>query len=530
MNSILENETIKNLYLELEKRVAEHILEPNNLIFLKKLLERAESEDEAINICRLGTTFYKTGLRYDVKMETPSDGCKFFVKNNNLSFDNGGIHHKLLVGDNYDSLLNLLVSHKKMVDVIYIDPPYGKDSLGEFAKMNYENSLNRDNLLSMMYARLQAAKQLMSDDGVIFCSIDDKNQAYMKCLFDDVFGESAFVTCIPRLTKAQRSGQEDYMDVSHDYILCYSYSDDFLNVTERVYDESKVKTDKNGKYLEGDTKAILAALSQGYSVGGDYDFEYNGKVYKPVTKDGVRNRWLWTKERMQAAADLGILVETNNSLRMQLYLDKRFEEKTNILVPKDDKLIFHTSDFMNSEYSNSNGVNNLMEVGAELSRSFDNPKPVALVKKLIEMHPNNKHAIVLDFFAGSGTTGQAVLEMNKSDGGDRQFILCTSNEITSKTPNGVVVDVTSKRLKRIMTGSCYDGNKDFKWNDQNMPFGNSLDVFNFKEDSIFDRKLFEDIDETLYGCVKFDNIKDKVEWVCSNFEKVARRLNDVTGN
>lgn len=61
------------------------------------------------------------------------------------------------------------------------------------------------------------------------------------------------------------------MDVSHDYILCYSYSDDFLNVTERVYDESKVKTDKNGKYLEGDTKAILAALSQGYSVGGDYD-------------------------------------------------------------------------------------------------------------------------------------------------------------------------------------------------------------------------------------------------------------------
>ena len=227
---------------------------------------------------------------------------------------------------------------------------------------------------------------------------------------------------------------------------------------------------------------------------------------------------------------MGILVETNNSLRMQLYLDKRFEEKTNILVPKDDKLIFHTSDFMNSEYSNSNGVNNLMEVGAELSRSFDNPKPVALVKKLIEMHPNNKHAIVLDFFAGSGTTGQAVLEMNKSDGGDRQFILCTSNEITSKTPNGVVVDVTSKRLKRIMTGSCYDGNKDFKWNDQNMPFGNSLDVFNFKEDSIFDQKLFEDIDETLYGCVKFDNIKDKVEWVCSNFEKVARRLNDVTGN
>lgn len=72
--------------------------------------------------------------------------------------------------------------------------------------------------------------------------------------------------------------------------------------------------------------------------------------------------------------------------------------------------------------------------------------------------------------------------------------------------------------------------KDFKWNDQNMPFGNSLDVFNFKEDSIFDQKLFEDIDETLYGCVKFDNIKDKVEWVCSNFEKVARRLNDVTGN
>lgn len=85
-----------------------------------------------------------------------------------------------------------------------------------------------------------------------------------------------------------------------------------------------------------------------------------------------------------------------------------------------------------------------------------------LIKHLIKLQYSNSF-VVLDFFAGSGTTGQAVLELNKVDGGKRKFIVCTNNEITENNPNGIAYDVTSKRLKRVMTGSCYDGTNDFEW-------------------------------------------------------------------
>lgn len=90
-------------------------------------------------------------------------------------------------------MLNLSISYRGKIDVIYIDPPYGKDDMGDFAKTNYENAITRDNLLSMLYPRLILAKQLLSDEGVIFCSIDDKNHAYVRCLFDEVFSEKNFI-------------------------------------------------------------------------------------------------------------------------------------------------------------------------------------------------------------------------------------------------------------------------------------------------------------------------------------------------
>lgn len=116
---------------------------------------------------------------------------KYFKKNNDLSFikNKENLTHKLIIGDNYDVLLNLLITYRNKIDVIYIDPPYGKDNSGDFAKTNYDNAITRDNLLSMLYPRLVLAKQLLSENGVIFCSIDDKNQAYIKCLFDEVFSD-----------------------------------------------------------------------------------------------------------------------------------------------------------------------------------------------------------------------------------------------------------------------------------------------------------------------------------------------------
>ena len=132
---------------------------------------------------------------------------------------------------------------------------------------------------------------------------------------------------------------------------------------------------------------------------------------------------------------------------------------------------------------------------------FDNPKPTELIKRCLEI--SNSSAIVLDFFAGSGTTGQAVLELNKADDGNREFILCTNNEVTDSNPNGIAYDVTSKRLKRVMTGSCYDGTKDFVWLKDNTPLEDNLDVYEIADVSNFEatagKTPFDVIDETLYG-------------------------------
>lgn len=150
---------------------------------------------------------------------------------------------------------------------------------------------------------------------------------------------------------------------------------------------------------------------------------------------------------------------------------------------------------------------------------FDNPKPIEIISFILQ---HTKSDLVLDFFAGSGTTGQAVMEMNAADDENRKFILCTNNEKTSKNPNGIAYDVTTKRLKRTMSGNCYDGSKDYKWLESHSPLGGSLDVYEIGEVANFEKvkgkSPFEVIDETLYGQEKFTTIKDKVEWVCNNFE------------
>jgi adenine-specific DNA-methyltransferase len=157
---------------------------------------------------------------------------------------------------------------------------------------------------------------------------------------------------------------------------------------------------------------------------------------------------------------------------------------------------------------------------------FDNPKPVELIKRCIGISDEN--ALVLDFFAGSGTTGQAVADLNASDGGNRKFILCTLNEITEKTPNGIAYDVTTQRLKRVMSGESYEGIKDCKWLNNNEAFGGSLDVYEIDEVANFEstpgKTPFEVIDETLYGQNKFETLKEKIEWVCRNFEGTQKTI------
>jgi adenine-specific DNA-methyltransferase len=536
---------------DLEKRVKDKIIEQSNFDLLKKLVEGAETLDEAMKIAALGTTYKRTGFHFDPRLEPmKTDTIAYFKKNDELSFatDNDAVTHKLIIGDNYPALLNLLIQYKEEIDVIYIDPPYGKDDLGNYAVVNYNNAITRDNLLSLLYPRLKLAKRLLCEEGVIFCSIDDKNHAYVKCLFDEVFGEANFVASFPRVTN-QSGKTPDAIAKNHDYVLLYSKAYDTIADINLEKHDDEGYCNKDEFFEERGFFKLNQTLdydSLSYSPSLDYPITLDGKTYYPgSSKEEHEKRlrgnhfradwaWRWSRDLFKFGLDNGFVVvkESKNGSGGRIYT-KTYQnvtiKKTNgdyRIVKIDRTKNLSSLAFVDNMYSNDNAKKNTVSV---LGRNvFDYTKPVKLIKDLCSFYISGS-GVVLDFFAGSGTTGQAVLELNAEDG-DRalQFILVTNNEQTKATPNGIAYDATSKRLKRVMTGECYDGTKGFEWADTNKPLGGNLDVYDMAEvaDSADapGKTPFDVIDETLYGRDKLEIIRDKVEWVCENFDIARKKL------
>ncbi len=541
-NTFMKGKTSENrqaLIDEIEKRVEDKIIEQNNADLLKKLIANADSDDEALAIAALGTTYKRTGLHFDKRLEKMGSTIKYFVKNELLSFhtDDSQPTHKLIIGDNYEALQNLLVSYRGGIDVIYIDPPYGKDSMGEFAQTNYQNAISRDNLLSMLYPRLMLAKHLLSDTGVIFCSIDDKNQAYVKCLFDEVFGESNFVGCITIEGNPRGRQSSKYLAQMHDYLLVYRRSENTI-LQGFPLDENEIirrfnKTDENGvAYEEWELRKRGADSRRIDSPNLWFPIYYDEKnksistickdtndiVILPKLSSGEDGRWRWSVDKVNKEKGK-LYVRKNTKGEWNIYERKYLEEKDLQLAPT-----IWTYDCVNTEL----GTKLLKSILGE-QVGFSYPKPIGLLSKILQM-VTTPSATVLDFFAGSGTTGHAVLDLNKQDGGNRTFILCQLNEKTDTTPNGIAYDVTAKRLKRIMTGACYDGTTDFKWAQNNTPYGGNLEVVEIASvancEWIPGQTPFDVIDETLYGKQKFGSVKEKVAWVCSNFDKTQNYLEE----
>ncbi len=513
-----------DLIAEIEKRVEDHVLEPSNAELLTKLISQADNDNEAISIAALGTTYKRTGLHFDKRLERLTHDIRYFRKNDKLSFhtDNSKPTHKLIIGDNYEALQNLLVQYTGAIGVIYIDPPYGKDSMGEFAQTNYQNAITRDNLLSMLYPRLQLAKQLLSDSGVIFCSIDDKNQAYVKCLFDEVFGESNFIANICREAIKGGTKTKNIKQV-HDYIIVFAKNiaaneNGILSGEEFSENYSYDYLDEKGFFAKGRELNKWGASSRRedspsmwFPIKGP-----EGDVY-PIRNDGSEGRWRWGREKLLKAVDENEVIFEKREDGTYVAYEKIRDNKI-----KNKQLI----SFLKDCFLNAKGSEDLKEVFNTLMSPFDYAKPVNLISYLIESFPE-EDAIILDFFAGSGTTGHAVLDLNK-DGGNRTFILCQMNEKTDTTPNGIAYDVTAKRLKRIMTGECYDGTKDFEWIKKNKPYGGNLDVYEIDKVADFEytegKSPFDVIDETLYGQPRFATLQEKIDWVCSHFGNARKQL------
>ena len=539
MENINLQELKATLVEEIEKRQNDKIIEPSNATLIIKLINNAETTTEAIAIAELGTTYKRTGFHFDKRLEKMGSDIKYLKKNPELSFktSDDATHNSLIIGDNYDALQNLLITHKGRIDVIYIDPPYGSDSMGNFADTNYTNAITRDNLLSMLYPRLVLARQLLSDEGVIFCSIDDKNQAYLKCLFDEVFDESGFIANFV-VTSAPAGSQSstDYA-IQHSYCLCYK-KENFksINISSKAEAlEQKYSNEDNGGkyYLErlwkrgiGGRKEDVPSLhfpvyydkrkkivyidDEIDSVSDKTDIE----IIIPYQTVGVLGRWTWSKKKMIDERHLLFCKETSGEWKLY--------RKVYEIDDKGKKMLSIISSSVGRTELGSLELKNIMN-----SKIFDYPKSSVFIKQLL-LTSTRPDSIVLDFFAGSGTAGQAVLDLNREDGGNRQFILCTNNEITDLNPNGIAHDVTAKRLKRVMTGKCYDGTSDFEWIKKNEPLGGNLDVYDIatvhNAEQGENKTPFDVIDETCYGLPKFQSVEEKITWVCSNFENTQKYL------
>ena len=473
-----ELEQIKeSLIQEIEKRKSDKIIEETNAQLIIKLINSAKNANEAISIAQLGTTYKRTGFHFDKRLEKMNNTIKYLKRNDSLSFEinKEKIKHKLIIGDNYDALLNLLIEYKGKIDIIYIDPPYGKDSMGEFADVNYENNLTRDNLLSMLYPRLILAQHLLSDDGFIFISIDDKNEAYIKCLCDDIFSEINFRTLI---TVVANPGGRDYGGIAKttEFVLVYSKTPEPLLVKIDSEEHNFQLSDEYGRFELRELRNRNTKFNDKnrpnlcypfyvderdidkdglYSISLEEDKNHTIKVM-PLKSQGIQTVWRWGKEE-KARKNLNINIKA-----------KKKKDGTFMIVEKyrDEKVMLKNL-LSDKQFRTENGSLELKSIMKE--KVFDYPKPVEIPKTLIQTF-ENKDAVILDFFAGSGTTGEAVMQLNREDGGHRKFILCTNNDITEINPNGIAYDVTAKRLKRIMTGCCYDGSNDFEWIKKNKAY------------------------------------------------------------
>ena len=527
-------EEIKKARLEeLEEYKNDGVLEPENVSLLSKLIKQSETVEEVEKLFTLSILWRRTGLVFQPTLEKTRGGViSYLSKDEKLSFSSNpeGLTHELIIGDNFEALLNLLIEYRGKVDVIYIDPPYGKDSMGGFADTNYENDISRDNLLSMLRPRLDLAKELLSPEGVIFCSIDDKNQAYVELLFNEVFGEKNFVACCPRKTGSSvrmTTQNTSRLRVVHDYLLIYKMEDTVFRrkyTGQKIYPlfdgEGEYKLEKLQAHGNDDTRSASPNLYYPIYLlpNGDLSLDSNGSidVILPKKVRGEDGRWIWMRETFEERKKQ--LVYNDHVIYRKVYKDENADQ---------NKYQLESAWLDSSNYANEKGTRQLHDILGYIT--FKYPKPAELAEWCVNLLPK-KDALVLDFFAGSGTTGQAVLELNKKDGGKRRFILCTNN---LEEDGKIAENVTSRRLKRVMTGSDYDGTSDFPWAKKNEPLGGNLLVLDI--DHISDSACppsptpFDVIDETLYGEKKFKTAREKISWVCENFDEAEERLKPSLG-
>jgi adenine-specific DNA-methyltransferase len=356
--------------------------------------------------------------------------------------------HILIEGDNYHALTCLNYTHKGKIDVIYIDPPYNTGSDGfrykdkrildkypDGTEVPKDHPFRHSYWLSFMRKRLELAKDLLNDNGIIFVSIDDNEFAQLKLLMDEIFSNTAGKGFMGVLIwqRAKGGGNSKKVVRGHDYILSYSNSDELTLTQKGDKTIEHIKKFKSGKakdrYVQKDGKLYFINDDVVRRVFGKYE---KGTERRCEYENLIKYKGNDIKKEIDSKLKSGelILKKAKNGLH---YICK-LEEVANM------RQVMYT---IIQGFLSEVGKNDLAKF--DLEDKFEYPKPVGLIKTLLDT-VLNKEIIVLDFFAGSGTTAQAVLELNEEDDGRRQFILCTNNE------NNILTEVCYPRIERIIKG------------------------------------------------------------------------------
>lgn len=379
-----------------------------------------------------------------------------------ISQDKEAPNHILIEGDNLEALTALSYTHTGKIDVIYIDPPYNtgnKDFVYNDSYVDKEDGYRHSKWLSFMSKRLVIAKRLLSDKGVIFISIDDNEQAQLKLLCNEVFLEKNFVGQI--ILKTATDNNPSQINTEHEYMMCFCMNRDLHSNWKRASESAKLiihqyeslKKESSDcsiiqtqlrKWINAN-KIILSQVAHYNNVDnkGVYSSSSNSsnphpggymyEIYHPITNKPCpkpKNGWRWPFNTFKQY-DLNGDIEWGIDETTQPHVKKRIETSTEYLR----SLI----------YEDNRGTTMALSEIFNGEKAFNNPKPLKVIRKIIDFAGSN-NCSVLDFFAGSGTTLHATMQLNAEDGGHRQCILVTNNE------NKICEEVTYERNKRVING------------------------------------------------------------------------------
>ena len=447
--------------------------------FKKRISQEVDVTKEGYELRWLGKNYARLLANVETETMIVDD------KEHNDKVENKNSENIYIEGDNIDVLKHLKNAYSEKIKMIYIDPPYNtgsdgfvykddrkytKEDLAELTNIteeeaqrilsfNTKGSNSHSAWLTFMYPRLLTARELLSDDGVIFISIDDNEVSQLKLLCDEVFGEENFVAELPRITKksGKTTGQ---IAKNNDYIMIYrSFKN--IKIKGNILEDEKYCNkdeyfDERGYYKVSQT---LDYNSISYSSSLDYEIEIDGKIFIPggVDKSSQNERkkanpkndfcWRWSKKLFKYGLEKGFVVIKGNRIYTKTYKNAVIEKNgDNYKVKQIDKLKALTSlEFIQNKYSNDNSKKNIESIFGR--NIFNYSKPLILIEKIITII-DDPNSLILDFFSGSATTAHAVMQLNAEDGGNRKFIMVQIPEEIDPKKSKAAYDFCVDELKQ----------------------------------------------------------------------------------